>query len=74
MKPLYRDSGNSTSLCVYKISGKWYDFSAGYGGEFNDLLKLMGQKGIDPTLIEQNYQEEELDFKIFNPSIVIISF
>ena len=40
MRPIYRDSNNNTSLCVKKDSGKFYDFSAGITGSFEQLVKL----------------------------------
>lgn len=39
MRPLYRESSNDTSLCVFK-SGNWKDFSLGIGGNLADLIKL----------------------------------
>ncbi len=38
--PLYRSSGNSTSLCINKANGQWYDFSARDGGSLLGLVKL----------------------------------
>lgn len=39
-KPLYRSSGNMTSLAVDKFSGEWYDFSMKQGGQLASLVKL----------------------------------
>jgi len=40
MRPIYRDSKNNTSLCVKKDTGKFFDFSAGITGSFEELVKL----------------------------------
>lgn len=40
MRPIYRDSSNNTSLCVKKDTGKFYDFSAGITGSFEQLVKI----------------------------------
>ncbi len=73
-RPLYRDSGNDTSLSVDKKTGKWYDFSIGIGGEFSDLLRLIGADSSEIESYKQlhsNYSEEELDFdKHFDPQIL----
>lgn len=39
-KPLYRASGNNTSLAVNKNTGDWYDFSSRQGGGLASLVKL----------------------------------
>jgi 5S rRNA maturation endonuclease (ribonuclease M5) len=39
-KPLYRDSGNPTSLRIHKDSGRFTDFSANFSGSLEDLVKL----------------------------------
>lgn len=47
-RPIYRDSGNNTSLCIYKADGKWTDFSASKSGKFEDLVKLtLGLQDIE---------------------------
>lgn len=38
--PLYRASGNNTSLCINKADGQWYDFSAREGGSLLNLVQL----------------------------------
>lgn len=38
--PLYRPSGNATSLRIFKKDGGFQDFSAGKMGTFEDLVKL----------------------------------
>ena len=40
MRPIYRDSGNNTSLKVDKKSGSFIDFSANIKGPFSELIKL----------------------------------
>lgn len=39
-KPLYRSSGNNTSLVIDKRTGNWYDFSAQLGGGLKDLVDI----------------------------------
>ena len=39
-RPLYRDSGNNTSLSISKQTGRWTDFSACIGGSFEELVRL----------------------------------
>jgi DNA primase len=39
-RPIYRDSGNQTSLRIWKDSGRFTDFSAGISGDLTDLIKL----------------------------------
>lgn len=39
-RPIYRESGNNTSLCIRKSNGSWIDFSVNIGGKFEDLVKL----------------------------------
>lgn len=47
-RPIYRDSGNSTSLCIFKDNGSFVDFSAGISGTFLDLIKLTkGMSSVD---------------------------
>ena len=40
MRPIYRESSNSTSLQVNKKSGYFRDYSANIGGSLTDLIKL----------------------------------
>lgn len=40
MRPIYRDSNNNTSLCVKKDTGRFFDFSAGVTGKFEELVKI----------------------------------
>lgn len=40
MRPLYRESDNSTVLAVRKDSGRWIDFAAQITGDLADLVKL----------------------------------
>lgn len=40
MRPIYRDSTNSSSLSVHKETGNFRDFSSNQRGSFNDLIKL----------------------------------
>jgi len=37
-KPLYRDSDNSTVLCISKTNGSWFDFKTSEGGSFEKLI------------------------------------
>src|SRR5258705_5365402 len=39
-KPIYRDSDNSTSLCIHKDTGYWCDFSMGISGKFDELVQI----------------------------------
>jgi hypothetical protein len=39
-RPLYRDSGNSTSLVIDKDTGNWHDFSLNKGGDLKQLIKI----------------------------------
>lgn len=39
-RPIYRDSGNNTSLCIKKSDGRFVDYSANISGSFEDLIKL----------------------------------
>lgn len=39
-RPIYRDSGNNTSLCIKKSDGRFFDYSANISGSFEDLIKL----------------------------------
>lgn len=70
-KAPFRDSTNPTSLSIRKTTGEWHDFGSGTGGQFPDLLKLIGVSGSDFKPIERNFAEEPLDAeKSFNPAIV----
>ena len=46
-KPLYRDSGNATSLRIRKNSGGWVDFSADLSGSLRDLIKITTGKDVE---------------------------
>lgn len=39
-RPLYRDSDNSTSLCIFKDNGAFEDFGAAIKGTLKDLIRL----------------------------------
>ena len=39
-RPIYRDSGNNTSLCIKKSDGRFVDYSANISGTFEDLIKI----------------------------------
>lgn len=39
-KPLYRDSGNNSSLSISKRNGRWVDYSACIGGNLEELIKI----------------------------------
>lgn len=38
MRPIYRESDNNTSLCVFKDTGRWVDFGSSESGNFNQLI------------------------------------
>jgi len=58
MRPIYRDSDNSTVLVVYKERGNWVDFARGASGSFEELvrlsLKLESIKDAQKWLHEKN--------------------
>ena len=39
-RPIYRDSGNNTSLCIKKSNGRFVDYGADISGTFEDLIKI----------------------------------
>ena len=39
-KPIYRDSGNDSVLCIRKDDGRWIDFARNYCGSLEDLIEL----------------------------------
>lgn len=39
-RPIYRESGNTMSLCVYKHDGRWTDFGVSKSGRLEDLVKI----------------------------------
>lgn len=39
-RPIYRESGNNMSLCIYKQDGRWTDFGVSKGGKLEDLIKI----------------------------------
>ena len=39
-RPIYRESGNNMSLCIYKHDGKWTDFGVSKSGRLEDLIKI----------------------------------
>jgi hypothetical protein len=69
-KPLYRDSDNSTSLRIYKDTGKWSDFARGFGGDIDLLVKLtLNLSDIDTAkkwLTNRNFVGENIDNKSNN--------
>ena len=67
----FRDSRNTTSFSINKVTGAWIDFGTGNGGQFPELLHLLGVKDADFTPVERNYAEDPLETeKIFNPAIL----
>ncbi len=47
-RPIYRESGNNTSLKIDKRTGRWFDFSASKSGSFDELVKLsLGLRTIE---------------------------
>jgi hypothetical protein len=60
-RPLYRPSDNTTSLCIKKSTGEWYDFSGRVGGglaqlvqttlgiSFEDTKAFLGDTTIKPS-------------------------
>ena len=58
-RPLYRESGNNTSLRINKATGNWRDYGMGIGGTFPDLVKLtLGLKTLEEaeTYLSSNFQ------------------
>ena len=43
----YRNGGNSSSLCINKNTGRFYDFGTGMGGSFADLCRLIKGEDLD---------------------------
>ena len=39
-RPLYRESGNATSLRINKNTGNWIDFGACIGGNLLELIRI----------------------------------
>lgn len=37
-RPIYRDSNNNMSLCIYKNTGRWIDFGTNEAGNFSQLI------------------------------------
>lgn len=79
MRPIYRDSGNNSSLKVDKKSGRFIDFSANIKGSLSDLVKLtlnlktsqeavkwVSKKGIS-TQTQSNQSPEIKHPKIYSP-------
>ncbi len=72
-QPLYRESGNKTSLCIRKENGGWVDFSANIGGSFEELVKIsLKLKNLDDA---KKWLETKIDLdglvKIHKPKIKI---
>lgn len=78
-KPLYRPSDNSTSLCIRKSTGQWYDFSERTGGSLNLLIqKTLGdipaeikEKILSGNLRVRDEAIELNDIKKFDKSLLI---
>ena len=54
---LYRGGDNSTSLCISKKDGRWYDFKERVGGRFEELVKLtlgIDKAGVEKILADKN--------------------
>ena len=82
-KPLYRDSGNETSLKINKKDGKWIDFARNEFGNIEQLIeKTLGinfaaakrwikKNGIELTNSTENKEEINLDYiKFFDPELL----
>ena len=82
-KPLYRDSGNDTSLKINKNDGKWIDFARNEFGNIEQLIeKTLGinfaaakrwikKNGIELTNSTENKEEINLDYiKFFDPELL----
>jgi DNA primase len=82
-KPLYRDSGNDTSLKINKKDGKWIDFARNEFGNIEQLIeKTLGinfaaakrwikKNGIELTNSTENKEEINLDYiKFFDPELL----
>lgn len=65
-KPIYRESGNASSLRISQKDGSFYDFSANIKGSFIDLIKLTkGLKNVEDAkkfLDGKGFQNEEKSF------------
>ena len=58
MRPIYRDSGNSTSLKVDKETGFFIDYGQNIKGSFTDLVKItMGLKSLSEARIWLSQKE-----------------
>ena len=71
MRPIYRDSDNSTSLKVDKITGRWIDFGISRKGSFEELIQItLNLKNIDDARdvlnnkLSFNYEKIEPIIKI----------
>jgi hypothetical protein len=56
-RPIYRESGNSTSLRIEKDTGSFQDFSANLFGDFRELVKLtlnLGSRKAAGKWIDEN--------------------
>lgn len=82
-KPLYRDSGNETSLKINKNDGKWIDFARNEFGNIEQLIeKTLGinfaaakrwikKNGIELANSTENKEEINLDYiKFFDPELL----
>ncbi len=82
-KPLYRDSGNETSLKINKKDGKWIDFARNEFGNIEQLIektlgisfvaakKWIKKNGIELTNSTENKEEINLDYiKFFDPELL----
>lgn len=70
MKPIYRESDNDSSLCVYKRNGYWIDFVTNQKGFFNDLIKLVGGQQIKIQTESRPYLDKYI-IKHFEPFEII---
>ena len=62
-RPIYRDSGNATSLAIKKDNGFWIDYSENIRGNFSELVKIsLGLKEVSEA--EQYIEDKGYSFKI----------
>lgn len=82
-KPLYRDSGNDTSLKINKINGRWIDFARNESGTIEQLVektlginfisakKWIKKSGIEQSTFTEQREEINLDYiKFFDPELL----
>lgn len=62
-RPIYRDSGNATSLAIKKDNGFWIDYSENIKGHFPELIKIsLGLKDLSEA--EDYIENKGYNFKV----------